>query len=277
MEEVIEVSPRRQLRLYDVAQFRGINAQSLEVFKSFVISLKADNSPLEISRSEFVNLLRQQLSQLDAKYSLKLPNQITIQFSKENISMKEVERKLKNQLHSLCDACRFNLRISKLPNYQNPDWELDFSSLKDRGSFLLPLEKEGFWISGMTKTEKKVLVSLTSIRAQSKLQKRDVALEYRDVTFAKDFFEDDMRIEDMKSRGMIPAQTVLQSHLLEREPLAVRGQMLKVIAGDSLYEITTQGVSNGQGFLGDVINLQLINSKKVISGEIIDKGTVKIQ
>jgi flagella basal body P-ring formation protein FlgA len=74
----------------------------------------------------------------------------------------------------------------------------------------------------------------------------------------------------MKGRAVFPSD-------LKREPAAERGKAVKVIAGDELYEVSLSGVAEDTGHIGDLIKVRNIESKKVFTAVVVEKGVVKIQ
>jgi flagella basal body P-ring formation protein FlgA len=266
---IVEVSSKQIYYLSDIAQ--GSQAEELDQIR---IPWKI---PQVVTRDEIYSSLKKILSQTGRTYSLDIPPRAEFIVSENKISEKEIERKIRNQLESLCSECRFHIKLSKLPRVDFPDWKVDFSSLKEKGSFALPLTVPGAWISGTVRTEKPVLVLKKPLRREERLTKDHVKKDYREITFLADALVSEEEILEMKARRDMAHGAVLQFQNLVREADAQKGSTLKVITGNSLFEITTQGIAEAQGQIGEIIPLRLLDSKKVITGEIIEKGVVKIQ
>lgn len=266
----IEVSPKHNYFLYDVVE----GGKATEHLKDIALPWKV---PQKLTREEIFSHLKGVLSQTGQTYSLDIPSQVEFVVSESSISSKEMERKIRNHLTSQCSDCRFQVKLSRLPDLKSRDWTVDFSSLKVKGSFTLPISVSGFWVAGMVRTERPVLVLKKPLRRDEKITKDHVGTELKDITFINDSLSSADEIMDMKARRDLAVGTLVQLQNLVREPAALRGQTVKVITGNALIEISTQGVAGAQGFIGDVIPLKLMDSKRTVTGEIVDKGLVKIQ
>lgn len=276
--EKIEVSPRNVIRLYDLVEAENVD---LEHLKSILVFEQKDSSrkheKVVFSRNEILDKVRASLEQLGLTLTIKIPEKVEVSFSPHNLSLQEIERKISNRLKIKCLDCRFQIRVSKLPNYSNANWELDFKSLQEKGAFLLPLDQQGFWISGMIRTQKPVVTVKKQVRRNEKINLEDLRQEHQDITFINDYLTEVDQAKEMRVKKDFQPGSLLQTQFLAREPAALRGQMVRVVSGDSTFEVSTQGIAEAQGHVGDVIPLRLMDSKKLISGELVEKGLVKVQ
>ena len=269
LSSIVEVSPKQTYFLSDI--FESARAHEMgEIRVPWKI-------PKVLSREEVYEALKGVLSQTGQTYSLDIPAQIQFVVSEHSISEKEMQRKIRNQLVSLCSDCRFQIKLSKLPRMESSDWTVDFSSLKEKGSFSLPMSRPGLWISGMVRTEKPVLVLRKPLRRDERVTKEHVRKDFREITFINDALMSEEDVLEMKARRDLAVGSVVLFQNLVRESAAQKGSMVRIITGSSLFEISTQGIAEAQGQVGDTIPLRLMDSKKVISGEIVEKGLVKIQ
>lgn len=98
-----------------------------------------------------------------------------------------------------------------------------------------------------------------------------------DVTFAKD---GSLRMEDiqgqMAARSLPVGSTVWASDL-KREPAAKKGQIVKALLGDDSFEISVNMMAEDSGFVGDLIKVKNLETQKVLSGLVTEKGVVKLQ
>lgn len=282
----IFISHKKRYTLYDLADIRTEQADKLESMQNFEFDFTpyamdpgAHKNPEKyvLAQKELVQILKTNPNFNSQNYQLKIPQQVVIQVYQEKILAIEVERKIKNYLHSICGDCRFKVSLSKMPLVKTSDWKIDFTGLKERGSFLLSIVGEPTWVSGFVKTEKPVVVAQRDIRSGEELKAKDFSVEYADITYSKDALLKLEQIENALAVNHISAYSPLSSQQIKRKPAVLRGQQVQIQAGDEQLEVTAAAVSEQDGAIGEMIRLKLMGSQKMISGEIINKGTVKIQ
>ncbi|MFN7906309.1 MAG: flagellar basal body P-ring formation chaperone FlgA [Pseudobdellovibrionaceae bacterium] len=282
----IFVSKKSQYSLFDLTDVKAKDINKLEATRKIFF----DFSPYSVdpgvqrnlekhsmTQKEVVELLKKNSEFNSEKYHLKIPQKVVIQVFTEKILAIEVERKIKSHLNALCNDCRFRISLSKMPAVKSAQWEIDFSNLKERGSFLLSIVGEGSWVSGFVKTEKPVLVAQKDIQAGENLQAKDFSLEFIDITYLKDYLIKKDLIENTMAVGNISAFSPLTTRQMKRKPDVIRGQQVQVFTGDAQLEISAMGISEQEGIVGEVIRLKLVSNQKQITAEVIQKGIVKIQ
>jgi flagella basal body P-ring formation protein FlgA len=282
----IFVSRKTRYSIYDLADIRTEGAGKLGAIQDFEFDFSpygvdpgAPKNPEKfiLTQAELVKILKRNPTFSSQQYQLKIPQQVTIQVFQEKILAIEVERKIKNHLNSLCIDCRFKLSLSKMPTVKTSDWKIDFSGLKERGSFLLSIVGEPTWVSGFVKTEKPVVVAQKDIRVGEELNSKDFSIEYADITYLKDSLFALEQIKNTLAVNHISAFSPVSTLQIKRKPDVLRGQQVQIQAGDEQHEVTTSAISEQDGTVGEMIRLKLMGSQKVISGEVINKGIVKIQ
>ncbi len=282
----IYVSQKNKYTLYDLTEIRAAGAEQLEELKQITFDflpfaidpgVQRGSAKHNLSQKEVVHLLRQNPMFQSSKYHLKIPQELVIHVFPEKILAIEVERKIKNQLVSLCSDCKFKVSLSKMPLVKSSEWQIDFSQLKDRGAFLLSIMGEATWVSGFVKTEKPVLVAQRDIRLGEEIRAKDFTIESIDITYAKDYFTSHEQIDNAQATAHISAFSLLSSRQIKKKPDVVRGQQVQIMIGDEQLQVSTSAVSEQEGVVGEMIRLKLPGSQKFITGEVVNKGVVKIQ
>ena len=64
---------------------------------------------------------------------------------------------------------------------------------------------------------------------------------------------------------------------LKKETVLKKGQMVKAIAGHAFFEVSISALAEEPGSIGDVIKLKNMDSLKMFSATIVDRGLVKIE
>ncbi|KYG67156.1 flagellar biosynthesis protein FlgA [Bdellovibrio bacteriovorus] len=282
----VEISQRPLLRLSDVARLTQGNANLLAFMDDVVLREDARDLVLasHMNAQEILTKVRSIMKNRDdvrlLNPSFKIPSQVKVSFSKEAISHEEVNRKILNHLNVTCPSCEYRVSVTKTPVPSQKEWDLDFSQMSTKGGFLLPL-REGSdqikWISGTIRVSQLTPVATRLILQGERVQSGDVRMVMTDVTYAKDSV---VRAEDIQ--GQVAARslavgTPIWTSDLKREPAAKKGQIVKAMLGDETFEISVNMQAEDNGFIGDLIKVKNIETQKVMSGLVVEKGVVKLQ
>lgn len=283
----VEISQRELLRLGDIAIVSGFKEEHIGHLDSIVI--RNDSRTLLLSQKleaqEILSALREGLKSNDTLKKLnpifKVPSQVAVSFSSSVISRQEAERKILNTLRAKCAQCEYQVSIHGTPVPSSKQWAMDMSSLATKGGFLVPV-KDGVhqqikWISGTIRVSKLTPVTTRMILQGEKLKSEDVRMEMTDVTFAKDNGLQSEEIEGKLAARMLPVGTPLWASDLKQEPAAKRGQIIKALLGDGTFEVSVYVEAQENGFIGDQIKVKNLETKKILSGTIEEKGVVRLQ
>jgi flagella basal body P-ring formation protein FlgA len=287
----VEISQRELLRLGDIVEVQNGDEALINMLNGIV--LRPDARELLLSQhfdaKEILQKMRAALEENpDLKKqnpAFKVPSVVKVSFSTTPISRQEVQRKIINSLRTQCADCEYKITIQSTPTPSSKLWELDLSQLSGRGGFMLPVRdslnggdaKSNKWISGTIRVSKLTPVTTRLIIQGERVQAQDLRMSMTDITFAKDGV---LLIGDIAgqqvSRSLSVGSPVWASDL-KREPATKRGQIVKALLGDETFEITTSMQAEENGFVGDLIKLKNLETQKVLSGLVIDKGVVKLQ
>jgi flagella basal body P-ring formation protein FlgA len=282
----VEISQRPLLRLSDIARMTNGDSNLLAFMDDVVIREDARELVLasNINAQEILlkvrNVMKTREDIRTLNPSFKIPSQVKVSFAKDAVSREEVGRKILNYMSLSCGTCEYKISVTKTPVPLRQDWDLDFSQLSVKGGFLLPL-KDGSdqikWISGTIRVSQLTPVASRLISQGERIQAGDLRMVLTDVTYARDSVS---RIEDLQgliaSRALPVGTTVWMSDL-KREPAAKKGQIVKAMLGDETFEISVNMQAEDSGFIGDLIKVKNIETQKVMSGLVVDKGVVKLQ
>ncbi|UOE99922.1 flagellar basal body P-ring formation chaperone FlgA [Bdellovibrio reynosensis] len=283
----VEISQRQLMRLSDIAEVTNANPELLSFLESIVI--REDARELLLSQKlESQEILKKVFAAMKSEPGLKklnpsfkIPAEVHVAFSQTPISRQEIERKLLNNLRTRCSECEYKVTIQSTPVPSTKQWELDFSELTGKGGFLLPVRdgdlKQLKWISGTIRVSQLTPVANRLILQNERVQPGDVRMAMTDVTYSKDTV---LRIEDIQGQlavRSLPLGTPVWSSDLKREPAAKRGQIVKAILGDDSFEVSVNMQAEDNGFVGDLVKVKNLETQKVLSGIVIEKGVVKLQ
>lgn len=285
--EKVEISQREILALADVVVLRGGSAELLSVLGKVI--LRQDARDLLLSQTlksqEILNQLKVEMANNDvlknANPVFKIPTQVHVEFSSNPISRQEVERKILNFLKVRCAVCEFKISIQSTPIISHKGWELDFTQFSPRGGFLLPVRNTGNgdtkWISGTIQVSRLTPVTTRLVLQGERFLTQDIRMEMSDVTFAKDGV---LRVEDIQGQIAIRNLAVgspIWASELKREPATQKGQIVKAVVSEEGFELSIPMQAEDSGLIGDTIKVKNLDTKKILSGLVIDKGVVKLQ
>lgn len=286
----VEISQRPLLRLGDIASVQG-GSEELIVFLDEIV-IREDARELLLSQhldsQEILRKVRDGLASQERLKALNpsfmIPSRVQVSFSKEPISRQEVERRVLNTLKARCQDCEYKLSLQNIPTPQGKDWELDMTQLSGRGGLLIPVRERGSagnapgkWVSGTIRVSQLTPVTTRLILQGERVQPQDIRMVTTDVTYAKDSV---LRLSDISGQlaaRSLPVGSPIWSSDLKREPAAKRGQVMKALLGDDNFEISVNVQAEDNGFVGDLIRVKNMETQKILSGLIIDKGVVKLQ
>lgn len=283
----VEVSQRPALRLSDIAIVKNGTEELLSQLQGLV--LRDDARELLLSQhfesQEILNKIREEMKNNETLKNInpafKIPQTVKVSFAATPISKQEVERKIMNVLTARCGDCEYRLTIQSVPVPATRQWELDFTQLSAKGGFLLPVQeadnRQIKWISGTIHVSKLTPVTTRMISQGERLTPEALRMSMMDITFAKDA---SLRIEDVQ--GMMAARTLpvgspVWSSDLKREPATKKGQIVKALIGDDSFEISVNVEAQDNGFVGDLVKVKNLETQKMLSALVTEKGVVKLQ
>ena len=161
------------------------------------------------------------------------------------------------------------------------EWEWDPFTVNFRGSFTalikMPDTRWSGWLTGAVKWKGPVLSTKRTISFQEKIQESDLEEVEKDITYTKDVITDKSEaVGQMAARTLSPA-TMLTRTELRKEPLIKKGQVVKALIGEVDFEISIMTVAEETGFAGDLIKIKNMDSAKLLSAVIVDRGVVRVQ
>lgn len=274
----------QEVTLADLVDRQQIDTEDLQELRKVRISnIPAKNSELKISAQLISAAIRKNLKKSFSE--IKIPNEVIVVNQNAGISKELVYEKLLWHFEQKCADCRVEIKQIQLP--QIPEsllktpWRLQLQDRLPKGSFsekLIVKDQTGreitYWVGGELKIYRRVPVALRTIMPNQKVTTDDYKWEWRDTTFAIDGVPSESAIDSMQARQGIAANQVIWANSLVKEKAVKRGELVQVTAGGSEWQVTLQAVTEQDGYLGDVINVRNVQTKKVISGEVVAPGEI---
>ncbi len=259
-------------KIYDLVVFDPLTSEGEHVFQSEELALT----------------LRRKLSFQDLKrLSLKIPETFTLAAKRNYLYAGDIKREIAARASEICSECLIEFEDLNIPELKSREeilqTRLEVQSLKKAGSFLIPLAvstsqgRHVYWVTGQVSFSKIAPVAKRLLRPGEPISQSDFEMKKVDVSFAKDGF---VRSEELA--GKVAARTLtvgqpIYSSDLKKELAAQRGQMVKILVGGETFEIVSSGTAEEAGSVGDMIKVKSTETLKMLSGVLVDKGTVRVQ
>ena len=132
-------------------------------------------------------------------------------------------------------------------------------------------------VTADTRFFREVLVSGRNVRRGELLQAEMFELEERDITMQKEgYFVDFAALEGGRARRSIGADRIVDQRHFEPVPVVLRGEEITLVLETDHIRISTKGKALQDGGLGQQIRVRNADSGKVIRGEVVEEGTVRM-
>ncbi|WP_413289979.1 flagellar basal body P-ring formation chaperone FlgA [Bdellovibrio sp. HCB337] len=281
-----EVSNTTVISVFQVAELKEITGVAFnEIAKMPLVDQIEKQDSIVLSGEEISKKLRDLVKNSEILKKInptfRIPSEVRIRIRQDGYSKEEIERSLRNVLVAKCETCKFQIRLNALPKMSSLNGIIDWTQDIKYGSFMIPVrEADQFsnkWITGTVRVQKQVPVARKLIRFGERLQQEDLEIQETDITFVKEETPELSQVVGLlANRTLSPRSPVLLSDL-KREPATRKGQVVKALVGDSVFEVSINASAEETGFIGDVIKIKNPETQKVMSAIVIDKGVVKVQ
>lgn len=286
----IEVAAGIPVRLKDLGNVDFIGPeQARQVLETVIFEALDDRRTKQIKSSEMIRILKDKVGEIsDARWTYFIPDVVTVTAKKNLINESALRREIIWTLNEKCKDCsQIAIKDLKVPRVTSAEamegWQLETDQLNLAGSFLLPLQvilpagRETLWVTGSIRAKKKGPIATRQILLGQRIVDADIRIDDIDVTFAKDGVPTREEIVGQAlSKNISIGQPIYKSDI-KKELAVQRGQVITAVLGNEVFEVTTQVTAEEQGYVGDVIKIKAQEGKKTLSGQITDKGVVKIK
>ncbi len=267
-----EISPRDVITAYDIVETNNISRETLERLKNIVV---ATDKSANITKKDLIKKLRM----VDSYFMF--PSEVKLLRSKQFISRMEVERKIKNHLLANCQKCDFRININSVPKAVTSDWEMDLNVDLSKKTIMVPVystsqpDKKG-WITAEVKKYLSVALLNRDVKFGEPITEAMITTDVRYVPAGADIVLNKEALIGMQPTKFLPAGEMINYRDLKRETVMKKGQMVKAFTGKDSFEISISALAEESGAVGDVIKFKNVDSQKIFSAKIEEKGLVRI-
>lgn len=286
-----EVNANRTVHLKDIANVNFVlPEQARKALALSIIDVVGENEKVEYKNSDIVKIIKDKIGESseisDLRWTYFVPEKVTLVGRKNFISETALISELTLALQNNCHECKMTFRDLKIPKIREKQayemCTLETENLR-AGSFLIPInchfnsEKKTYWITGTVRISKNGPIAIRQLNSGEKITNKDIRIDQVDLTYAKDAIPTyDEVLNQTVTRGILVNQPIFKGDL-KKELAVTRGQIIRAISGNESFEVSSQVQAEEQGYIGDLIKIKNTETQRTISGQIVEKGVVKIQ
>ncbi|MDD2736197.1 MAG: flagellar basal body P-ring formation chaperone FlgA [Desulfuromonadaceae bacterium] len=121
------------------------------------------------------------------------------------------------------------------------------------------------------------VVTVRQLEHGTTIEATDLALQKREITQNSHLGVRSIdEVAGKKTRTTLRANQPVRADQIERIPLIKSGQMVTIIAENSVFKISVTGKAHSSGAAGDIIRVKNMTSLKDIPAKVIDGSTVQV-
>lgn len=128
------------------------------------------------------------------------------------------------------------------------------------------------------KKYEQVAVVSRALAARELINTDNVVFERRDIgRVPPGYFTELNKILGLAVKRQLAPGTAITDSMLEKPILIKRGQTIRIVAQTGHITVSAPGIALQNGSQGQFIRVQNINSKKMITGQVVDEATIQTQ
>lgn len=286
-----EVNADRPVLMRDLAIISFAEPVQIQKVMSLqVIDMVGDGEKIELKSADLIKTIKQKINNeadvSELKWTYFIPEKVIVQGRKNFISDLGVQSEILLSLQKKYQNSQVTIRDLKVPRIREKQQFESCQVEADQvraGSFLIPvncqfpIDKKTYWVTGVAKISKVGPIAARQINPGEKISAQDVRMESIDLTFAKDSVPTLEEIQNqIAGRSILVNQPIFKGDL-KKEVAITRGQIIRAISGNESFEVSSQMQAEEQGYIGDLIRIKNTETQKILSGQIIEKGVVRVE
>lgn len=286
----IVVPPASTVTLAQLLDTHAVSQEFQTAIKAITVTVAPEQGErIEISGTAVSGLLREAIAaekkRSSATVRIMVPSQVVVDTVKRAIDDKMIRDELIQAWKPLCSDCEMEIRNLSIPKVENiVDWTLKLKAELPKGSFSVPVEiirdntaPLQAWVSGETRLHRRIPVAKRLLNIGERISAPDIGLEKVDITYS---FDGTPTLEDLigkKLRRAVRASDPIWSSYIEREVALRRGDSVRVVSSEGIWEVSMNAVADKDAFIGDTIMLKNPRTNKTLTGVVAAQGEVELK
>lgn len=255
--------------------------------KLFIGTSPQPGAQLTLSAAEILGKLREQGVNLN-KVIYTLPRIMTIQRAGREVQPRELEGIISQFLQKKSRDVSVKQIVFDKPVTVDPStttYEVTGEGRRENGKHFFSIAttakdepSQSFEVAALLEEFKDLPIANRPIAKGAVINAEDIGrARFNIAMLPRDFTENEQSIVGLAANNDIGSGEVFRSSKLAL-PIAIRsGEKVIMRYQSGLLEVTASGIAAGEGALGQEIKVRNENSKKIIVGEIIEPGLVRVK
>jgi flagellar basal body P-ring formation protein FlgA len=124
---------------------------------------------------------------------------------------------------------------------------------------------------------KNVVVATRDLQPGEVLTDENLALERRSVGRLSNYYTDMNKVIGFAVKhDLLPSGTILNESLVRISPIIKRGNIVSIVAHNGAIEVVSAGIALQDGGVDQVIRVQNLQSKRILSAKVLDATAVEV-
>lgn len=270
----------------DIADFKEFSTEN----QKFVSEIEISDAPSAGEVRTFTSfglseILRYNLADV-SDIKIVIPQEITVRQKTFHIRQEDFEKNISAWIESSCAPCEIKISDVRMPDFKGVSgaatWEMVRTGPTPKGAFYVGIHvndktSRRFWVSGEARIYKTVPVTQKIVTTGLRIQKEDFNFETRDVTFTTDTVPTLTDLLGSEMARTTNAKEVIWKSLLKRRLVMQRGQPVNVVMRSDGWNVNVRGISQGAGYIGDLIRVLNPMTNKFLVGVVVDDATIEVK
>ena len=290
VKPLIEVQNVRNITLGLISEFKGLPEDTQKNLASVVLGNAPKKGEKRVFSSPAIAMaFRKHLTKEQIKgLKLVIPSEVVIRVKDRSLKKENIKKELSEIWKGYCADCSFKIQMMSLPYIKNisdvEDWSVDAGKEPAKGNFNLPMyikmkgqNLKQYWLTGHSRVYKRVPVLKKAMAHGERFSKKNVHILDKDITFAYDSTPNLKDIYGKQCSQAMRAGAIIWQNRVLREKALTRGEIVKLVIGNELFELSTLGKAESDAYVGDSVRVKNLKTNKVVSGLVVRKGEVRLE
>jgi flagellar basal body P-ring formation protein FlgA len=132
------------------------------------------------------------------------------------------------------------------------------------------------WVAARVRYFAKVAILTREVEARTHISSIDLKWERRDVTTMMDIPATPADMSSAVAGSNLMPGTILTRSQLEREMALRFGDEVDVNTGDDTFVVSTKGVAQQNGYVGDTVKVRSLATNKILTGIVTAQGVIHV-
>jgi len=134
------------------------------------------------------------------------------------------------------------------------------------------------WVMAKTRLVIPVVVAKYPIKRGEIITSEKLKIVKKDISaLPKGMFVKKEEVIGKKAKTNISVGRIIYKAMVEVPPVIKRGQRVMIVAESDTLKVTAPGMAKQDGRVGEVIKVENLLSKKIVSGTVVDSQTVRVK